>query len=139
MYRIRRFLTEDAAKTFVTSYILSRLDYCNCPLMNFRHTMVLFCVVLCFLIHPYLTICELFSPLSKNRLLIVYVVYLRSLYFAQSIFVQACRSHSLYFSSYIFRSVYESLSPPPPPPPPTARPSLSSRFLCSLNIGLGSR
>ena len=27
---IRRFLTEDAAKTLVTSYILSRLDYCNC-------------------------------------------------------------------------------------------------------------
>ena len=30
---IRRFLTEDAAKTLVTSYILSRLDYCNCLLM----------------------------------------------------------------------------------------------------------
>ena len=27
---IRRFLTEDAANTLVTSYILSRLDYCNC-------------------------------------------------------------------------------------------------------------
>ena len=27
---IRRFLTEDATKTLVTSYILSRLDYCNC-------------------------------------------------------------------------------------------------------------
>ena len=26
---IRRFLTEDANKTLVTSYILSRLDYCN--------------------------------------------------------------------------------------------------------------
>ena len=35
--------------------------------------MVLFCVALCFLIHPYLTICELFSPLSENLLLIVYV------------------------------------------------------------------
>ena len=30
---IRRFLTEDAAKTLVTSYILLRLDYCNCLLM----------------------------------------------------------------------------------------------------------
>ena len=30
---IRRFLTEDAAKTLVTSYILSRLDYCYCLLM----------------------------------------------------------------------------------------------------------
>ena len=27
---IRRFLTEDATKTPVTSYKLSRLDYCNC-------------------------------------------------------------------------------------------------------------
>ena len=26
--------TEDAAKTLVTSYILSRLDYCNCLLMD---------------------------------------------------------------------------------------------------------
>ena len=31
---IRRFLTEDAAKNLVTSYILSRLDYCNCLLMG---------------------------------------------------------------------------------------------------------
>ena len=31
---VRRFLTEDAAKTLVTSYILSRLDYCNCLLMG---------------------------------------------------------------------------------------------------------
>ena len=30
---IRRFLTEDATKTLVTSYILSRLDYCNCLLI----------------------------------------------------------------------------------------------------------
>ena len=30
---IRRFLTEDATKTLVTSYMLSRLDYCNCLLM----------------------------------------------------------------------------------------------------------
>ena len=29
---IRKFLAEDAAKTLVTSYILSRLDYCNCLL-----------------------------------------------------------------------------------------------------------
>ena len=34
---IRRFLTEDAAKTVVTSYILSRLDYCNCLLMSTRN------------------------------------------------------------------------------------------------------
>ena len=27
---IRKFLTEDATKTLVTSYILSQLDYCNC-------------------------------------------------------------------------------------------------------------
>ena len=31
---IRKFLTEDAAKTLVTSYILCRLDYCNCLLMG---------------------------------------------------------------------------------------------------------
>ena len=31
---IRRFITEDAAKTLVTSNILSRLDYCNCLLMG---------------------------------------------------------------------------------------------------------
>ena len=31
---VRRFLTEDAGKTLVTSYILSRLDYCNCLLMG---------------------------------------------------------------------------------------------------------
>ena len=31
---IRRFLTEDATKTLVTSYILSQLDYCNCLLMG---------------------------------------------------------------------------------------------------------
>ena len=31
---IRRFLTEDATKTLVTSYILSCLDYCNCLLMG---------------------------------------------------------------------------------------------------------
>ena len=31
---IRRFLTEDAAKTVFTSYLLSRLDYCNCLLMG---------------------------------------------------------------------------------------------------------
>ena len=30
---IRRFLTEDATKTLVTSYILSRLDYCSCLLI----------------------------------------------------------------------------------------------------------
>ena len=31
---IRRFLTEDAAKTLFTSYILSLLDCCNCLLMS---------------------------------------------------------------------------------------------------------
>ena len=31
---IRKFLTEDATKTLVTSYILSRLDCCNCLLMG---------------------------------------------------------------------------------------------------------
>ena len=31
---IRRFLTEDATKSLLTSYILSRLDYCNCLLMG---------------------------------------------------------------------------------------------------------
>ena len=35
---IRRFLTEDATKTFVSSYILSRLDYCNCLLMGTPET-----------------------------------------------------------------------------------------------------
>ena len=31
---IHMFLTEDAAKTLVTSYILSQLNYCNCLLMG---------------------------------------------------------------------------------------------------------
>ena len=31
---LHRFLTEDATKTLVTSYILSQLDYCNCLLMG---------------------------------------------------------------------------------------------------------
>ena len=31
---IRRFLTEDATKTLVTSYIFSRLYYCNCLIMS---------------------------------------------------------------------------------------------------------
>jgi len=31
---IHRFLTEDAAKTLVTCYIISRLDYCNCLLIG---------------------------------------------------------------------------------------------------------
>ena len=31
---IHRFFTEDAAKTLVTSYILSQLDYRNCLLMG---------------------------------------------------------------------------------------------------------
>ena len=38
---IRRFLsTEDATKTFVTSYILSRLDYCNCLLMGTPNSVI---------------------------------------------------------------------------------------------------
>ena len=36
----RRFLTEDAAKTLVTSYILSRLDYCNCRLMGTPNSVI---------------------------------------------------------------------------------------------------
>ena len=37
---IRRFLTEDATKTLVTSYILSRLDYCNCLLMGTSNSVI---------------------------------------------------------------------------------------------------
>ena len=37
---IRRFLTEDAAKTLVTSCILSRLDYCNCFLMGTPNSVI---------------------------------------------------------------------------------------------------
>ena len=37
---IRRFLTEDSAKTLVTSYILSRLDYCNCLLMGTPNSVI---------------------------------------------------------------------------------------------------
>ena len=37
---IRRFLTEDATRTHVTSYILSRLDYCNCLLMGTPRTVI---------------------------------------------------------------------------------------------------
>ena len=37
---ISRFLTEDAAKTLVTSYILSRLDYCNCLLMGTPNSVI---------------------------------------------------------------------------------------------------
>ena len=37
---IRRFLTEDAAKTLVTCYILSRLDYCNCLLMGTPNSII---------------------------------------------------------------------------------------------------
>ena len=40
---VRRFLTEDATKTLVTSYIyiLSRLDYCNCLLMGTHNSVIL--------------------------------------------------------------------------------------------------
>ena len=37
---IRRFLTEDAAKTLVTSSILSRLDYCNRLLMGTPNSVI---------------------------------------------------------------------------------------------------
>ena len=37
---LRRFLTEDATKTLVTSYILSRLDYCNCLLMGTPNSVI---------------------------------------------------------------------------------------------------
>ena len=35
-----RFLTEDTTKTLVTSYILSRLDYCNCILMGTPNSVI---------------------------------------------------------------------------------------------------
>ena len=35
-----RFLTEDATKTLVTSYILSRLDYCNCLLVGTPNSVI---------------------------------------------------------------------------------------------------
>ena len=37
---IHRFLTEDAAKTLVTSYILSRLDYCSCLLVGTLNSVI---------------------------------------------------------------------------------------------------
>ena len=37
---VRRFRTEDAVKTLVTSYILSRLDYCNCLLMGAPNSLI---------------------------------------------------------------------------------------------------
>ena len=37
---IRRFLTEDATKTLVTSYILSRLDYYNYLLMGTLNSVI---------------------------------------------------------------------------------------------------
>ena len=37
---IRRFLTEGATKTLVTSYILSQLDYCNCLLMGTPNSVI---------------------------------------------------------------------------------------------------
>ena len=37
---IRRFLTEDVTKTLVTSYSLSRLDYCNCLLMGTPNSVI---------------------------------------------------------------------------------------------------
>ena len=36
----RRFLTEDAAKTHVTSYILSRFDCCNCLFVGPRNSAI---------------------------------------------------------------------------------------------------
>ena len=37
---ICRFLTEDTTKTFVTAYILSQLDYCNCLLMGTPNSVI---------------------------------------------------------------------------------------------------
>ena len=37
---IRRVLTEDVTKTLVTSYIRSRLDYCNCLLMGTPNSVI---------------------------------------------------------------------------------------------------
>ena len=37
---IRRFLTDDATKTLVTSYILSRLDYCHCLLIGAPNSVI---------------------------------------------------------------------------------------------------
>ena len=37
---ICRFLTEDGAKTLVTSYILSQLNYCNCLLMGTPNSVI---------------------------------------------------------------------------------------------------
>ena len=37
---IPRFLTEDTTKTLVTSYILSRLDCCNCLLMGTPNSVI---------------------------------------------------------------------------------------------------
>ena len=37
---IHRFRTEDATQTLVTSYILSRLDYCNCLLMGTPNSVI---------------------------------------------------------------------------------------------------
>ena len=37
---VRKFLTEHAAKTLVTSYILSRLDHCNCLLMGTPNSVI---------------------------------------------------------------------------------------------------
>ena len=37
---ICRFLTEDATKTLVTSYILSRFDYCNCLLKGAPNSVI---------------------------------------------------------------------------------------------------
>ena len=37
---IRRFLIEDATNTLVTSYILSRIDYCDCLLMGTPNSVI---------------------------------------------------------------------------------------------------
>ena len=37
---IRRFLTEDATKSLLTSYILSRLDHCNCLFMGTHNSVI---------------------------------------------------------------------------------------------------
>ena len=37
---VRRFLAEGAASALVSSYILSRLDYCNCLLMGTPNSVI---------------------------------------------------------------------------------------------------
>ena len=92
----------------------------------FRHTMVLFCVALFFLICPYLTTGELLTPLSQNLLLLVCVVYLLSVHFTKSIF-RPCKRLDLTVSMISFRFIFACLFMCVPRP-------LFLLFLCSLNF-----